>query len=275
MGKHFGKCALCGKECDLTFEHIPPRKAFNDTPAKPVSGETLLESKKEDQMPWDLSGLKYDNQQKGMGYYSLCAECNNNTGSWYGDAYSEFAHIVFRAFTKPIPTDANCIELKEISPLRIIKQVISMFCSINSFDNSNWDDLRQFVLNKEDVGIDKTKYRIHMYFTKSSIMKYAPFSILLVKGVGEIDSIKLSEITAAPFGFILYFDPTDNIPYHGIDITGFADFKYNEIADIRFPLVIYEMNDLLPTHYRTKEEIFKITEENKKWKKKHESEDNI
>lgn len=28
MGKKpKGKCALCRKECDLTFEHIPPRTA--------------------------------------------------------------------------------------------------------------------------------------------------------------------------------------------------------------------------------------------------------
>ena len=42
MGKHFGKCALCGKECELTFEHIPPRRAFNSTPARPVSGEEIF-----------------------------------------------------------------------------------------------------------------------------------------------------------------------------------------------------------------------------------------
>ena len=29
MPKHFGKCRLCGKECVLTYEHVPPRNAFN------------------------------------------------------------------------------------------------------------------------------------------------------------------------------------------------------------------------------------------------------
>ena len=74
MAKHFGKCALCGQECELTFEHIPPRAAFNSTPTKPVSGEELLD---DDRMPWDTTGLKYTNQQKGMGRYSLCPKCNN------------------------------------------------------------------------------------------------------------------------------------------------------------------------------------------------------
>jgi SNF2 family DNA or RNA helicase len=45
VGKHWGKCALCGKECELTFEHIPPRAAFNSTPARPVSGVEVLTEK--------------------------------------------------------------------------------------------------------------------------------------------------------------------------------------------------------------------------------------
>ena len=48
-------------------------------------------------MPWDTDGLKYSNLQQGMGKYSLCQECNNNTGAWYGDAYVFFARVVNEA----------------------------------------------------------------------------------------------------------------------------------------------------------------------------------
>ena len=66
--KHFGKCALCGKLKELTFEHIPPNKAFNFTPAKPISGDSLLKAATDNnRLPWDHSGLKYLNQQQGMG----------------------------------------------------------------------------------------------------------------------------------------------------------------------------------------------------------------
>ena len=82
--KHFGKCALCGKECNLSFEHIPPESAFNNSPAKPVSGDKLVED--DDRMPWDTSGLKYEHQQRGMGKYSLCRDCNSFTGVYYGKA---------------------------------------------------------------------------------------------------------------------------------------------------------------------------------------------
>ncbi len=44
MGKEpIGKNALCRKECDLTFEHIPPRTAFNSTPVKSVTGDKIIE----------------------------------------------------------------------------------------------------------------------------------------------------------------------------------------------------------------------------------------
>ncbi len=30
---HFGECCVCGQRKNLTFEHIPPRKAHNTTQA--------------------------------------------------------------------------------------------------------------------------------------------------------------------------------------------------------------------------------------------------
>ena len=48
MAKHYGKCALCGRECELTFEHIPPRGAFNSTPARPVLGTEIFKEEIED-----------------------------------------------------------------------------------------------------------------------------------------------------------------------------------------------------------------------------------
>ncbi len=104
MKNHFGKCALCGKECELTFEHVPPRAAFNSTPTRPVSENEIFKEEvinDKERMPWDTEGLKYQNQQQGMGRYSLCHECNNNTGSWYGDAYITFARTCSYCNKKP------------------------------------------------------------------------------------------------------------------------------------------------------------------------------
>lgn len=259
MPKHFGKCALCRNECELTFEHIPPRAAFNATPAKPVTGLQLHEGGR---MPWDTAGLTYQNQQQGMGKYSLCSTCNNNTGSWYGDEYVSFARTVHGVLSEPIDSQYHSFGVRDIHPLRFIKQVISLFCSINNAPDNRMDALRRFVIDKEAVGLDKTKYKICMYFTRSTLMKYAPLSVVMRFGETKCEFLALSEITAYPLGFVLYFDPTDTFHYHGLDITHFADCTYEDVAEIQMPFCIYEMNDIFPTFYRSQEEVKACVEQN-------------
>lgn len=266
--KHPGICALCRKQFDdLTFEHIPPRAAFNASPAKPVTGKGLLE---DDRMPWDTTGLPYKNQQQGMGEYSLCHACNNNTGSWYGDEYIIVARVIHYILSKPVRSNCQAIGIREIHPLRFIKQVLSMFCSINNFEDNRIDTIRKFVLDKDAVGLDKSKYKVCMYLTKSYLMKYAPLSVVLRIGGAKSESIALTEITAYPLGFIVYFDPTDTFDYKGLDITHFADCQYDDIADIEIPLCIYEMNDIFPTYYRSQDEIKQCIEKNKEWNENNE-----
>ncbi|MBR4014081.1 MAG: hypothetical protein IKJ00_07285 [Clostridia bacterium] len=263
MKKHYGKCALCQIEGELSFEHIPPQSSFNSSPAKPVTGDLLMLD--DDRMPWETDGLPYSNQQRGMGKYSLCKSCNNLTGTWYGDDYKLMAHIIDHALSQLINPNVKGIGIREIHPLRFIKQVLSMFCSLNNNDDSRFESLRKFVLDRDAVGLDKQKYKLCMYFTKSNIIKYAPLSVLLRMGNDQYESIALSEITAYPLGFILYFDPSATWEYEGIDITGFSDCAYNDEASVEMPLCIKEVNDIFPAHYRSKEEIIECVEKNKNW----------
>lgn len=267
MSKHFGKCALCRKDCELTFEHIPPRAAFNSTSARPVSGDKIIGDN--DRMPWDIAGLPYINQQRGMGKHSLCKECNNNTGTWYGDEYTRFAHIVHSFLSNNFVYEAKGVEIKQIHPLQLIKQILSMFCSINNFEDERIDQLRTFVLDKKATNLDKRKFKLCMYFTKSRLLKYAPLSVLIDLSDTGVESIAVSEITAYPLGFILYFDPTSTRTYEGIDITDFSNYMYDDICTVALPLCIYEVNDILPTYYRTKEEVQACIEENRKWEAFH------
>lgn len=266
VGKHLGKCALCGKECELTFEHIPPRAAFNSKPARPVSGFELLTEKNlngSERMPWDTEGLRYQNQQQGMGRYSLCKVCNNNTGSWYGDAYVFFANVVHAAISSCSDDDSEGITILDVYPLRFIKQILSMFCSTSDPDNSLLQPIREFVLDKDAVGIDKRRYKLCMYFTKSSVYKQTGIMVSAKWTQIGLELMTLAEITAYPLGFILYFDPSDTWDFQGTDITSFSDCGYNDRGNVSLPWKIKEMNDLFPEAYRAKEEIQKRFEENK------------
>ena len=267
---HFGKCVLCGKECELTFEHIPPRAAFNSTPVRPVSGVEVLTEKNlndKERLPWDTTGLRYQNQQQGMGRYSLCATCNNNTGSWYGDAYVYFANVVHAAITNCSDKDPDGITIQGVYPLRFVKQVLSMFCSICNSDAPSFEPIKKFVLDKDAVGLDKNKYKLCMYFTRSTVYKQTGLMVSMKSTPVGIEIMTLAEITAYPFGFILYLDPFETWDYKGTDITACADCGYDDRCNISMPWKIEEMNDIFPESYRSREEIIELFNENRERKK--------
>jgi len=89
----YGNCALCRKYKRITFEYIPPHGAFNNRKAKIISGDAYVKGVSNNYFE-ELSCLPYKEQQKGKGLYSLCAECNNLTGSYYGQAYIDFAQNI-------------------------------------------------------------------------------------------------------------------------------------------------------------------------------------
>ena len=248
-----GSCALCKKEKKLNFEHIPPRAALNMAPAKPVLIESLLLSSN---LPWETKGIQYRNLQKGMGLYSICEDCNSKTGGYYGTDYVDFACAIDWFLAKKDYALFQGIEIQKIHPLRFIKQVASMFCSINEVANSELDDLREFVLNKNAIGLDKSKYKICMYFTHSVFYKYIPLSAITKK---SNVTIQVSEIATYPLGFIMYLYPIPNYTYEGIDITSFVDDDYDYECKLQMPLCIKEVNSALPLDFRTKKELNMVT----------------
>lgn len=274
MSKKFGRCALCGKYGELSFEHIPPKAAFNRTPVKPVTGETWLLNP--NKVPWDLSNLPYMHLQKGMGLWSLCKQCNNFTGTMYGTAYRDFAKCVAKTVEIAARTGDKSVEISGIYPLRVVKQILSMFCSVNLADMFRLNDLRKFVLDKDAVGINNKKYRLQMYFSKNNIMKLAGFTAVININLetGRLQQTALvSEITAFPMGFLLYLNPDPSQNYEGVDITPFTSFHYDDMGCIRLPIDIKEVNNIFPLDYRKKEEIQKTINDNKEFIHRQQSEE--
>ena len=303
--KPFGKCALCGKECELTFEHIPPRAALNKNASKLYSGEVIIT--RNDLLPWELDGLHYTNSQRGIGMHTLCPNCNNLTGTWYGEAYADMVKNAIGAFELCQKEEANGIGMKDVYVARFLKQVVSMFCSVNnqkalsSYSNLNnhstdgcghptiqnminaqlalsksislFDELRKYALDKNAVCLDSNKFKICMYFTKGIIGKLNAVSAAIDLNNNTFEL--LSEIVVYPFGFILYLNPSPDLAYKGIDITRFSNYHYDQKATIELPLAILDNNSVLPNDNRTKQEIINTINENKKWKKEYETDDDV
>ena len=252
----YGTCALCGKECNLTFEHIPPKAAFNSRPLKVYNGDSLIETVTGSRKPWDLSGLKYNNQQRGMGYYSLCGDCNSYTGTFYGEAYKNVADSFAGALLKTGVKANETLHCKiEMKPLAFIKQVLSMFCSINR-DISNLSEIKQFVLDKDKMGLPKNEFRLGMYLSTGGLTRVVPHStMLLEEDEKRVKSLNVTEISSFPMGFVLFFGNSEGRLDDFLDITMFSEIPYEKSCVVELDIPVYDINTMFPLDYRTKEEI--------------------
>ena len=255
-----GKCHICQKYSNLTFEHIPPQKAFNDKRAKSIEGDEILKLISEsDRLPWDTTGLKYKAKQRGMGMYSLCNSCNNLTGKYYGNEYIKFAHTIAKIIFDNDVSDKKTleVELDGVYVSRIAKQVLSMFCSIYPGFTKTYPIVKDLILNKNLTLEDYSKFRITMFILNEFKIGYNGITALL-QGNGKIKTV--AEIDAFPFGFILELEPKEESL--DADITHLLSYKYDEKYDLEMKIHIRERNITFPTDFRTKEEIIACMEEN-------------
>jgi hypothetical protein len=252
-----GKCRICGKMGPLTYEHVPPRKAFNSNKAFVYMGEEIL---KQDALgfPWEMPKSKGKQLQRGIGNYTLCGKCNNDTGAWYGSAFVDFILKGYREtyFRRHIDNPWVEITLNDIYPLRIIKQIMTMFFSINNPNLSNaHEELQEFVLSKEKRGLLEKDFGFYIYIMKlGSMLRRMGITV-----IGDFYSVPfqkriVSELSTPPFGLILEFQPkhTNNFS----DITYFAnEFKYDQKATIKLEMPVCEINTYFPLDYRSRKEI--------------------
>ena len=264
--KKLDRCVLCGKYTALTFEHIPPRKALNNTPIRSYNVfDVMVDGEK---MPWDFNGRKYKIMQKGMGLSTLCEKCNNNTGSWYAKDYGDFSNKMYLTVNNAtVPNDKTVYAIcTGIYPLRIFKQIICMFLSVNNLFELN--ELQNFVKDRYTNVFFKNKYRVYMYINNGEYLKMIPISTIGKLGEGsnvfkDMQSITISELTTIPLGFVLCLNNDDKSMCFGVDITGFCDYSYDDKVDLEIPLLFKEVNTSIPIDFRTKEEVEETVLNNK------------
>jgi hypothetical protein len=242
----YGNCHICGLYRKLSFEHVPPRSAFNDHPVFVADINKLIGK-------WngEIKNLKGKIDQLGAGDYTLCEKCNSDTGGWYGNAFADWAFQAFRVlnFAKGKP---SLYYQFRIFPLRVIKQIVCMFFSANGEEFCKAHaDLVGFVLNKEKKYI-KPEVRIYTYYNLSGISRQSG-----VAGLLNIEKSKyhiFSEIAFFPLGYVMTFesDVPDNRP---IDISFFANYSYYDWKEISFQLPVLPVYTYFPGDYRSRKEV--------------------
>ena len=240
-----GTCHICGAKGPLSFEHIPPRKAFNERPVVTLQFEEAIRLG-----PDEIPRGKI--QQRGMGGYTLCAKCNNKTGHWYGNQFVDWCYkgmsVLARACGAP-----KLSYVIHIHPLPILKEIVTMFFSVNHdrFHMAN-PDLVRFVLNRDSKGLPD-KYRFFIYFNTSPRFR-AIGTAALMNIESRKGPILISEISYPPYGYVMTInsDPPDPRLF---EITHFAMYDYYQEAEIALDLPLLPVHTPFPGDYRTKEEI--------------------
>ena len=244
-----GRCHLCGETGELSFEHVPPRAAFNNKRIEIAGGEEILSE--EQRSGYRLDKLRGKIHQRGMGAFTLCPDCNNRTGSWYGPAYIDWAvqgaMLLAKAGAEPTLAYPYWV-----FPLRVFKQILCMFFSCNGPDfRDAHPDLARFVLDRDRVYID-TSIRVFAYLHPTGTVRKTGIASMLNLARHEVRV--LSDLAFPPFGYLMTVDsePTDD---RLVDLSFFARFRPDDFKDLFLRLPVLPVSTYFPGDYRTREEV--------------------
>lgn len=126
---NYGICHVCGETKHLTFEHIPPQSSGNTAPVKQYNSDAMLDHPAA--FNGDFTGVKYHNSQRGIGGFTLCAECNNYLGRNYVPDFSKFYTGLMEPMLKGAFLNTKglvTLRYTKLPLLRIFKQIIANFC---------------------------------------------------------------------------------------------------------------------------------------------------
>jgi hypothetical protein len=239
--KQIGICCLCEQYGKLSYEHIPPKAAFNKSTVIQYSWQNNHT---------ELRKSKGKSIQGGFGAYTLCEQCNPNTGHWYGDEYVTWARIgndLIKIWEqRGIKQDE--FGLPNVFPLRFLKQVVVMAFSEISRESAKPDAfakaypaLAQFALNKYEQALpDGFRFWMNFYPPIDGKPTALRHNILGAKipvvynsstaHLGGTPTILDAEIAHPPFwlGMTSENDPCPNAQ----EITHFKACGYDDTANI-------------------------------------------
>ena len=247
-----GVCHICGGVGRRSFEHVPPRSAFNDDRIITALGVDALQRSDFD----EPEGVTH---QRGFGNHTLCEQCNNSTGSWYGPAYAAFAQAAVLSILNAGDQDRIAVAFRGF-PGRIYKQILCMFFSANGeLFHEKHPELKALVLDRSRTGLPK-RYRLFAFLNSSNLARSSGIAAIL-QGGNPPRRFIFSEIVFRPLGLVITFESEPPDP-RLVDISSMADRTYDEEADISLALPLLPIYTPLPADYRDRETALREAAEN-------------
>ena len=247
--KGSGFCHICGNYRELTKEHTPMKEAFNKNSYISAGPKDIVQRIIDPLLTGTPPRGKVE--QGGVSDYTLCGKCNNDTGSWYGGQYLSWCRkgmeILMKSGGRP-----SLIYIYNVYPLAIIKQISSLFCSINPPTIAQRNaELRKFLLDKEAKGLPQ-RFRYYCFFCiedRNTAIGNA-YMVNFETGI----SIPISQFSCPPFGYVMTINskPPDRRLF---EITHFSKYGYYEIVDMKLKINALTTDAILPGLYFDNDEI--------------------
>jgi hypothetical protein len=244
-----GFCCICGKQGPLSYEHVPPQAAYNKARVSEYQLQDVVYK----------TGKKGSVKQGGIGAHTLCEQCNNNTGAWYGREFVQWAGVcqdIIHAWQKRGQTQGR-VTLHQVCPLRFLKQVVTCFFSVVggpggvAFAQNN-PGLVQFILDRNEQALPTYHFFLNLYpFSEKepSALRRFPIAgkmkvIYDKKGnIRPVEAHGFSEITHPPFALAMTRDTSF---FGATDITQFQQYGYDDCVDLDLELRIVSSTSPYP-----------------------------
>lgn len=222
-----GECAICGANTFLNEEHLPPQAAFNNVTYTEHDFLELLKYK-------SFKKSKNKPKQGGVRFNSICFDCNNFTGTNYVPSYIRWCKIG-EEILKKSNFNPSLYSNYKIFPLKVLKQIITMFFTVNRNTNFRIEnpELVEFTKDKFKRNLD-SRYQIYCHFMASNFSKQIG-NVILANINDPVNSfIKFSEFSFYPFGYILTKDaPIINSLEN---ISFFSEANIHDLIDVRLKI---------------------------------------
>lgn len=226
-----GICRVCGEEGPLTYEHVPPRAAFNRETAKMYTYDQWLSL--------DATGRgRYELQQRGSGYYAFCETCNNTRGgTWYIPEYELWvlaaAEVVSQLPDESQPGLVVHMNLHAVRPALFAKQMVMMLLALNGSEFGDaFPELRDYVRERDAVGLPD-RHRLFLSLLNVDVARYGG-RYEAVNFVTD-KSFSVTDLLYPPLAYTLTINEQEPEPREG-EITWFTTLTPDDERDIKLTL---------------------------------------
>jgi hypothetical protein len=233
-----GICHLCGEAKTLTFEHVPPRSAYNSFPRFHYVGNEFVKHRYQG---GPVPTMVEDSD--GAGGYTLCGPCNRRCGR-YAIHFIEWA-VFWQTALDSEPLAGTLTGASVGRRSRIMKEIAAMMLSASSPELGRVNPmLRKFVWNAEAKGLPEG-IRAYLALTRDKDARQ-------IGGAGRMSTTQssiFSEVSFAPFIMVMTLGGTPSPDPRLVDISYFAGSDYWAKEDTQLRLPVLKLQGFYPGTY--------------------------